>query len=156
MYPRNRPGSANLLAGQLGRRSPFARRYGFYVDHVVDVTGVICLFGGMALSGFMSPLVARGLLVAYLAVAAEVFLATFFQGLFRLSCLGFGPTELRIVLAAGTLYLLRSPSVEVAGLGSYRLFDVGGVIAMTGLAAAFVVSAARNTLILYRAEPPVR
>jgi phosphatidylglycerophosphate synthase len=145
------------LDGTLARvRNRQRPRYGYYVDHVVDVAGVLCLFGGLAVSGFMSPLIALGLLAAYLAVAAEVFLATSVHGVFRLSSMGLGPTELRIVLAAGTLYLLRSPFVEIGGHGPYLLFDVGGVIATTGLALAFVISAARNTASLYRAEPPVR
>jgi len=127
-------------------------RYGYYVDHVVDVVGMLFLFGGMALSGYMSPLIAMGLLVAYLMVAAEVFLATSVNGVFRLACLGFGPTELRIVLAVGTLYLVHSPMVRLAGLGPLRLFDVGGVAAIAGLLSAFLVSVARNIHDLYRSE----
>ncbi len=142
------------LDGTLARvRNKQRPRYGYYVDHVVDVLGILFLFAGLALSGHMSPLVALGLLVAYLIVAAEVFLATCVLGVFRLSTLGFGPTELRIVLSAGTLYLLRSPEVQLAGWGSFKLFDVGGVVAIVGLMSAFVVSAARNARNLYRAEP---
>jgi hypothetical protein len=75
---------------------------------------------------------------------------------FRLSNLGFGPTELRVVLGAGAIYLIYSPEVNLGGLGPFLLFDVGGVVAIAGLAAAFALSAARNTLALYRAEPPCR
>ncbi len=128
-------------------------RYGFYVDHVIDVLGLLFLLGGLALSDFMSPLIALGLLVAYLMVAAEVFLATCVHGVFRLANLGFGPTELRLVLSAGTLCLLRFPIVYVAGAGPFRLFDVGGVVAIAGLGVAFLVSATRNILDLHREEP---
>jgi phosphatidylglycerophosphate synthase len=145
------------LDGTLARvRNNQRPRYGFYVDHVIDVLGLMFLLGGLALSDFMNPLVALGLLAAYLMVAAEVFLATCVHGIFRLAGLGFGPTELRIVLSAGTLYLLRSPLVFVAGWGPYRLFDVGGIVAIVGLGMAFLVSAARNARDLYRAEPLVR
>ncbi len=142
------------LDGTLARvRNRQRPRYGFYVDHVIDVVGLVFLLGGLALSGFMSPLVALALLVAYLMVSAEVFLATCVHGIFRLSTLGFGPTELRIVLSIGALYLLHSPVVSLAGIGPCRLFDVGGVVAIAGLEFAFFVSAARNTRDLYRAEP---
>ena len=47
-------------------------RYGYYVDHVIDILGTFFLVGGLALSGFMSPVVALGLLVAYYMVSAEV------------------------------------------------------------------------------------
>jgi len=87
------------------------------------------LLGGLGLSGYMSPLVALGLLVAYLVVSAEVYLATHACGVFRLSTWRFGPTELRILLAAGTLALLAKPTVVVMGQ-PYRLFDVGGVVAI--------------------------
>ncbi|HYK91870.1 MAG TPA: CDP-alcohol phosphatidyltransferase family protein, partial [Acidobacteriota bacterium] len=46
-------------------------RYGYYVDHVIDVVGVLFVLGGLALSGFMCPLISLGLLVAYLMVSAE-------------------------------------------------------------------------------------
>ncbi len=141
------------LDGTVARvRNAQRPRYGFYVDHVIDVLGLLFLLGGLALSGIMSPLIALGLLVAYLMVTAEVFLATCVRGVFRLSNLGFGPTELRIILSIGTLYLLYSPTVQVAGAGPFRLFDVGGVVAIGGLGLAFLLSAARNTMTLYRAE----
>jgi len=34
LYPKNRPEAANLINGELGRRSRFARDHGFYVDVV--------------------------------------------------------------------------------------------------------------------------
>ncbi len=142
------------LDGTLARvRNQQRPRYGYYIDHVVDLLGMLFLIGGLALSGFMSPLVALGLLVAYFMVAAEVFLAAHAGGVFRMSFMGFGPTELRLVLAAGTLWLLRSPWVDLGGLGIYRLFDVGAVVAIAGLAAALGVSATRNARALARAEP---
>lgn len=127
-------------------------RYGFYVDHVIDIVGAAFLIGGLGLSGYMSPIVALGLLAAYQMVSAEAFLATHACGIFRMSLLKVGPTELRILLAVGTLYLFQKPWVQLAG-DSYRLFDVGGVIAVAGLAMALIFSAVRNTRALYRAEP---
>jgi hypothetical protein len=47
----------------------------------------------------MTPVIALSLLVAYLLVSGEVFLATAVRGVFRMSFAGMGPTELRIVLA---------------------------------------------------------
>jgi phosphatidylglycerophosphate synthase len=128
-------------------------RYGYYVDHVIDIFGTFFLVGGMALSGFMSPLVALGLLVAYYMVSAEVFLATHARGVFTMAFMGFGPTELRIVLAVGALALLRSPNAHLPALGTFKLFDVGGVVAIAGLAVALVSAAVRNTRALYREEP---
>ena len=60
------------LDGTLARvRNQERPRYGYYVDHVLDMVGLVFLLGGLALSGYMSPLIALGVLAAYLIVAAE-------------------------------------------------------------------------------------
>jgi len=141
------------LDGTLARvRNRLRPRYGFYVDHVIDVAGTACMMAGLAASGLMNPHLAIVVLAAWLAVSAESFLATHVRGVFRMSFLWFGPTELRIVIAAGALRLLSSGTVTVLGVGPYRLFDIGGVVASAGLAVAFVVNAVRNGVVLYREE----
>jgi hypothetical protein len=87
-----------------------------------------------------------------LLVAGEVFLATAVRGVFKMSVAGIGPTELRIILAAGTLALFRSPVVTVGSI-TVPLFDIGGAIAAAGLAMVFVISAHRNATALAVAEP---
>jgi archaetidylinositol phosphate synthase len=141
------------LDGTLARiRNCQRPRYGYYVDHVIDLFGTTTMLGGLALSGYMSPMIALALLAAFVLVEAEVFLATLVHQIFRMSCFHIGPTELRIVLAIGTLYLLHNAKVHVAGK-TYLLFDVGGVVAAAGLCCAFTFSAIRNTRALYKAEP---
>jgi phosphatidylglycerophosphate synthase len=142
------------LDGTLARvRRQERPRYGYYVDHVLDVVGITLLMGGMALSGLMTPLVALGLLVAYLLVAAEVFLATAVGGAFRMSFLRVGPTELRLLLAGGALAVLRWPTCELPLVGRVLVLDVGGAVAIAGLLAALAVSALSMGRHLYRAEP---
>ena len=128
-------------------------RYGFYVDHVLDIVGITMLVAGMVLSGFLSPIVGLAFLVTYLLVAAEVFLATVVTGEFRMSFLHVGPTELRILLAIGALMLFVRPTVTPFGLGPFQLFDVGFGLGTLGLAIALLTSAVRTTAALYRAEP---
>jgi archaetidylinositol phosphate synthase len=127
-------------------------RYGFYVDHVLDVIGILFLLAGFALGGFMSPLIAAGFLIAYYLLMVEIALATHAVGTFRISFWSFGPTELRILLAIGTLQLLRSPYVTVFG-ERLLLFDIGGIVAIVGLLATFIASAVKNGHLLYRQEP---
>jgi phosphatidylglycerophosphate synthase len=127
-------------------------RYGFYVDHLVDALGALFLLGGLGLSGYMSPFIALALLVAYLLLLVETFLATYTLRTFTMSHFKIGPTELRILLAAGNLVLLFHPMAEVFGR-EYRLFDVGGAVATCGLLATLTVAAVANTRALYIAEP---
>jgi len=141
------------LDGTLARVRRHERpRYGFYVDHVVDAFGILFLVGGMALSGLMTPLVALGFLVAYFMLSIEVYLATYTVGTFTISYFKVGPTELRILLAIGTLVAAADPTRALFGR-EFLLFDIGGVVAIAGVLATTVVSAARHTRLLYRAEP---
>lgn len=128
-------------------------RYGFYIDHVVDIVGITALMAGLACSGFMTPVIALALLLAYLLVSGEVFLATSVHRVFRMSFAGFGPTELRILLAIGTFALRSDPHVSLLWLGSVPLFDVGGVFAAAGLLVALTASVWRNASYLARLEP---
>lgn len=127
-------------------------RYGFYVDHVLDMFGTFFLLGGLALSGFMTPLIALALLVSYLMLTTEVYLATYCVASFRMSFFALGPTELRVVLALGTLVLFIDPGASAFG-GRYLLFDLGAVVAICGIAVALVTATVRHTMDLYRAEP---
>lgn len=127
-------------------------RYGYYVDHVADGLGALFVIGGLALSGFMHPGVAAVLLVCYLLVCVEVYLAAQVVGRFQMSFFRMGPTELRIILAIGSVALFLNPAASALG-GSVRLFDAGGAIGAAALLGTFLYSALRNTRALYRAEP---
>jgi archaetidylinositol phosphate synthase len=128
-------------------------RFGYYVDHVIDLAGTALLLGGLALSGLMTPLLAVALLAAYLLVAGESFLATHASGVFRMSWMGMGPTELRLALIAGALYAAWRPVVDIPVLGLRPLFDVGAIFGTAGLVIAFVSAAVRQTRHLYLEEP---
>jgi len=138
------------LDGTLARvRQRQRPRYGFYVDHMLDSIGAVALMGGLALSGRMSPAVAIGLLVLFLLLSIQSYLATYTLGEFRMSFWTFGPTELRVLLVAGNLALFRWPYVLAM---HFRLFDVGGAIAIVGMATMLMFFTARNIVRLYREE----
>ncbi len=138
------------LDGTLARvRQRQRPRYGFYVDHMIDSFGALALMGGLALSGYMHPLLAIGLLIAFLLLSIQSYLATHTLGEFQLSFWSFGPTELRILLAVGNVALLYWPMIW---RGHYRLFDVGGTIGLFGMGTMLVFFTARNTYRLYIEE----
>ena len=141
------------MDGTLARvRNQQRPRYGFYVDHMVDVLGAAALMCGLGCSGFVRWPVAIAMLIAFLLLAAESYLATYTLGCFKMSHGWFGPTEIRIWLIIGNLALLRSPYATLFGR-RFLLFDVGGAIAATLMAVMVVVTAARHTAELYRQEP---
>jgi archaetidylinositol phosphate synthase len=141
------------LDGTLARFRNHSRpRYGFYVDHIVDAFSALFLLGGLALSGYMSPLVALGLLIAYLMLSVEIYLASYTLGDFKISYFKMGPTELRILLSIGNLAVLWRSTVHLLGR-AHRLFDVAGTLGFSGMLLIMVISAVRNTTRLYRQEP---
>jgi archaetidylinositol phosphate synthase len=143
------------LDGTLARvRNRQRPRYGFYVDHICDSVAAFFLMGGLALSGYVHPGIALGMLVVFLMLSIEAYLATYTLGRFQLSYWKFGPTEIRILLAVGNLALLTRPNVKVLGR-EYLLFDVGGTVAITGMALMLLVSASRHIAQLYKEETVV-
>ena len=140
------------LDGTLARvRKQERPRYGYYVDHVLDAIGFACLFGGLMLGGHMSPVIGLAFLAAYYLLVAEISMATHARGRFKMAFMKVGPTELRIILAAGTIQLMRSDFIRVAG-HEWLLFDAGGLVAAAGVLVAFATSAVRNGVALYREE----
>ena len=74
------------LDGTLARvRRQQRPRYGFYVDHMVDVFGSVALMGGLACSGFLHWQTAIAMLVAFLLLSSESYLATYTLSCFELS-----------------------------------------------------------------------
>jgi len=137
------------LDGTLARvRQKQRPRYGFYVDHILDSIGSVALMGGLALSGYMSPWIAMRLLVLFLLLSIQSYLATYTLGEFHMSFWSFGPTELRVLLAIGNLALFRWAYV----LHGHRLFDIGGAVGIVGMSAMLIFATARNIRRLYHEE----
>ncbi len=140
------------LDGTLARvRNKLRPRYGFYVDHIVDAFGILFLLGGLIFSNYISGGIGLGLLITYFLMSIEIYLATYTIGKFQISFWKWGPTELRILLAIGTLYLLQKSHVTIAGT-KFLLFDVGGICAIIGILAVVIISTVRNIKTLYMEE----
>ena len=141
------------LDGTLARvRQQQRPRYGFYVDHMVDIFGSVALMFGLGFAGFLHWQTAIAMLVAFLLLSSESYLATYTLGRFELSRGFFGPTEIRILLITGTLAILHSPYSTLFG-HTVLLFDLGGSIAAVSMFAMVVAVALRHTAELYRQEP---
>lgn len=140
------------LDGTLARyRNKLRPRYGFYVDHILDTFGAFFLIGGLALSGYMSERMALVMLIVYLMLSINIYLATYTLGTFQMSFWKVGPTELRLLLAAGNVILIYHPHSRIAG-STFLLYDVAALLGILGMAVTLVVSAVRHTRALYRLE----
>jgi phosphatidylglycerophosphate synthase len=140
------------LDGTLARvRNQQRPRYGFYVDHMVDAIGALALMGGLACSGYVHAPIAAGMLAGYYVLAIESYLATYTLGRFHVSHGLFGPTEIRILLAVGNAALVWRPYANLGGR-HFLLFDVGGAVAIAGMAAMAAATAVKHTAALYLEE----
>jgi len=91
------------------------------------------------------------LLVLFLLLSIQSYLATYALGEFRMSFWSFGPTELRVLLAAGNLALFLCWPLVLER--RFRLFDLGGGIGIAGMSVMMLFFTARNIRRLYKLEP---
>jgi len=136
------------LDGTLARvRGAERPKYGFYLDHVMGALSVVLVGVGIGLSGYVNPLLALGLVVAYLAMAVNVYLESSVFGVVRVEYGRIGPTEARLVLIVvnTVLALCVRPAVRVA---NWTL-----VIVLAAMAVVFVWRLARNLSRLNKLEP---
>jgi hypothetical protein len=85
------------------------------------------------------------------ALSIESYLATYTTGRFHLSHGIFGPTEIRMLLIAGNILLRTHPYASLARR-QVLSFDVGGAVAIAGMAVMVLSAAVRHTVLLYKEE----
>ena len=140
------------LDGTMARvRNRQRPRYGFYVDHMIDSFGALFLMAGLGLSSYVDWRIATGMLIAFLLLSIETYLASYTLGIFRLSFAKLGPTEIRILLGLGNFVLWLHPNMRVPGL-SWRLFDFAGLVAIPIMGIMVVTAAGWHIAELYRQE----
>jgi archaetidylinositol phosphate synthase len=140
------------LDGTLARYRDRQRpRYGFYVDHIIDTFGTMFLILGLAISGYMSERVAAAVLIVFLMLAINSYLAAYALGIFKISQWKMGPTEIRLLIVVGNLFLINSAHTRIFG-HRFLLFDVGGLIGVVVMVAILIFSSIKNTHALYELE----
>ncbi|MFZ3150713.1 MAG: CDP-alcohol phosphatidyltransferase family protein [Anaerolineaceae bacterium] len=109
------------LDGTLARYRHMERpRYGYFVDHSVDGFSVAAIFLGYGFSGLARLDVAAIGAISYLLVMITVYLKTHVTGVFEMTTIKLGPTEIRII---GITYNL---IVYFAGMGTVQLPGILG------------------------------
>jgi archaetidylinositol phosphate synthase len=118
------------LDGSLARHRHIERpKYGFFIDHTIDVIAEVAIFGGVALSGYVTPVLALLALVGYLMMSVFVYVYTFVSREFRISFGGMGPTEMRmvVIISNALIFFIGKP---VLNLGFIRFGLYDGILVM--------------------------
>ena len=87
------------LDGTLARYRNMSRpNYGYYTDHAIDGLTSILVFGGIGLSGIARFDVSLIALCGWLLLMMQVFLKTHATGVFEMTSIKIGPTEMRLAI----------------------------------------------------------
>jgi phosphatidylglycerophosphate synthase len=114
------------LDGTLARFRKIERpRYGFFIDHTMDGLGEVIVMIGIGLSPYVDFRVALIALVGYMLMANLVYILTYVSGEFRISYLGLGPTEVRVILILTNIlvFFIGNPIVQTK-FGVYSVYDI--------------------------------
>ena len=133
------------LDGTLARYRHIERpRYGYYIDHTIDVVCQVMIFLGLGLTPYISFNVACLALISYLLLSVLVYIRTYVVGEFRISYGKLGPTESRAiaVLLNTAMYFFGMQSVTFgqAKISIYDIFVAAIALLLTG----FFVNTARQ------------
>ena len=121
------------LDGTLARYRNIERpRYGFLVDHWVDAISTLLIFSGLGLSPYVDLTVASFGVIAYLLLSIMVYLITYVTGVFTITNLRLGPTEIRglAILSNTAIFFIGNPAFTLPYFGATSLYTlIVGVMA---------------------------
>lgn len=118
------------LDGTLARVRNIERpRYGFFVDHMTDLAAQFLIVLGLGMSPAMRLDIAALALIGYLALSVYTLIKLHVSRSMQLSYFGVGPTEIRLVIAAGIIagVCFNLPSFA-SPIGRLSVFDVIALI----------------------------
>ena len=129
------------LDGSLARHRHIERPiYGYFLDHTVDALCNLMIMAGIGLTLHVRMDVALFALIGYYLLCMYVFINNHLSGVFQLSFLGFGPTELRLCLIAINTWMFFSGHLGLSvGRQFFSCYD--GILLFAGVVftAIFVV-----------------
>jgi len=101
------------LDGSLARvRGTQRKKYGFFIDHNVDVINECIMFTGVGLSPLVNMTFMAGVLVAYLALSVYTYIGCYLKGEHCLTFGGLGPTEFRLLAIIVNCLFIYIPSLR--------------------------------------------
>lgn len=130
-------------------------RYGFFLDHSVDVINTLLMFLGFSLSPHVGFLPAAWAFIGYSALSQLSYINTIASGEFLLSGGKFGPTEARVIGVALTvaLYLFGAPVLALPLPWAFTWLDLTLLFMAAYLLTLFAVVGVRLAAGLAKLEP---
>lgn len=144
------------LDGTLARVRRIERpRYGYYLDHSVDMFAVAFVCIGLGFSPYLLLSVALAILIAYYLMSINVYLETFVMKSFQFGYEYIGPTEVRVILilAGSALALGFEPVLELRNV-PFGTLDLFGLIGVAVMLIMLLRRIAQNLAELSKLEPP--
>jgi phosphatidylglycerophosphate synthase len=122
------------LDGSLARYRRIERfKYGYFVDHTVDITtqAIVCL--GLGISPFVHFNYALLALVGYLLLGILTYIDTAVSGVYKISYGKIGPTEVRVILIGlnAIFYFASNPQIPI---GRVSIFSFDAIVLCVALA----------------------
>ncbi|MGC9364937.1 MAG: CDP-alcohol phosphatidyltransferase family protein [Fidelibacterota bacterium] len=142
------------LDGTLARYRHIERpQYGFYVDHTTDALGQIIIITGLGISPYISFTVALLAVIAYLLLSIHVYIRTYVVGVFRISYLRIGPTEVRMILILfnTAMFFFGIPRIEILS-HTVILYDVLALVVTGIMFLLFLVHSVKGAIQLQNAD----
>lgn len=142
------------LDGTLARYRKIERpRYGFFIDHTMDGLGEVIVMFGIGLSPYVDFRVACIALVGYMLMANLVYITTYVSGEFRISYLGLGPTEARMILILSNvlIFFLGNPQIKTS-FGEYSIYNLVIIILAVLLFVIYMVVTSIQAMRLAKLE----
>lgn len=129
------------LDGTLARYRHIERpRYGFFIDHTIDAISEVLIFLGLGLTPYIDLRIASLFLISYLLLSILTYIATYVNGVFRISFLKLGPTEMRVIAILINAFLFFIPEVKTFTFtfGTFSLYDLFALFMALVLFTAFL------------------
>ena len=146
------------LDGTLARvRNTQRPKYGFFIDHSLDVVTICLMCVGAGLSPVFRLDIALMVLAAYLGLSISTYIGTIIKGKFLLTYAGFGPTELRLVIILmNTVYMYIEPLRTMAWTicnQTFHFFDVLGLVIIVLMAYMWLAQFLKDRKMLSELDP---
>jgi phosphatidylglycerophosphate synthase len=121
------------LDGSLARYRRIERfKYGYFVDHTVDITTQTIVLLGLGLSPFVHFNYALLALVGYLLLGILTYIDTAVSGVYKISYGKIGPTEVRVIFVGvnAIFYFGSNPLIHI---GTLNIFSFDAIVLSVAL-----------------------